>query len=126
MKKVDYVTTIEALAIHAILLKKYGGTSGAVDMGLLESALFRPQTGYYKDLLSQATALFESIIINHPFTDGNKRAAFGVTDVFLRINGYKFNVSGEIIYKEIMNRLSRNEFKFQTLLAWMQKSVSKV
>lgn len=126
MKKIDYLTTIEALSIHAVLIKKYGGTEGAVDIGLLESALFRPQTGYYPDLISQATALFESLIINHPFTDGNKRTAFAVTDVFLRINGFRFQVDEKEIYHEMITLLNSNQFQFKLLLPWMKKSIKAI
>jgi death-on-curing protein len=125
MKKIDYLTTIEALSIHAVLIKKYGGTEGAVDIGLLESALFRPQTGYYPDLISQATALFESLIINHPFTDGNKRTAFAVTDVFLRINGFHFIANENDIYQIIIKLLNSNTFKFEVLNIWMNKSIKR-
>jgi death-on-curing protein len=126
MKKIDYLTTIEALSIHAVLIKKYGGTEGAVDIGLLESALFRPQTGYYPDLISQATALFESLIINHPFTDGNKRTAFAMTDVFLRINGFRFQVDEKEIYHEMITLLNSNQFQFKLLLPWMKKSIKAI
>jgi death on curing protein len=125
MKKIEYLSTIEVLSIHSVLIKKYGGTSGAVDIGLLESALFRPQTGYYKDLISQATALFESLIINHPFTDGNKRTAFAVTDVFLRINGFHFIVNDNDIYQIIIKLLNSNTFKFEVLNIWMKKSIKR-
>jgi death-on-curing protein len=126
MKKIDYLTTIEALSIHAVLIKKYGGTEGAVDIGLLESALFRPQTGYYPDLISQATALFESLIINHPFTDGNKRTAFAMTDVFFRINGFRFQVDEKEIYHEMITLLNSNQFQFKLLLPWMKKSIKAI
>jgi len=126
MKKIDYLTTIEALSIHAVLMKKYGGTEGAVDIGLLESALFRPQTGYYPDLISQATALFESLIINHSFTDGNKRTAFAVTDVFLRINGFRFQVDEKEIYHEMIKLLNSNQFQFKLLIPWMKRSIKAI
>ena len=126
MKRVNYLTPIEALAIHAILLKRYGGSQGKVDMGLLESALYRPQTGYYPDIISQATALFESLIMNHPFTDGNKRVGFAVTDIFLRENGYKFKASPSDIYLEIINRLETNNFKYETLIIWMKNNTAKI
>ena len=64
------------------LIERFGGPSGVRDLGLLESALFRPRTGYYRDLAQMAAALFESLIMNHPFIDGNKRVAFFAADVF--------------------------------------------
>ena len=124
MSQTIYVTTSEALIIHATLLKKYGGTSGSVDLGLLESALFRPQTGYYPDLIAEAAALFESLLMNHPFTDGNKRVAFALTDIFLRINGYKFNIDSKQIYKEMISMMELNKVNFQNINNWFNKIIS--
>lgn len=67
---VQFLSLDEAIAIHERLIDKFGGTQGLRDMGLLESALFRPQTGYYADLAQMAAALFESLISNHAFVDG--------------------------------------------------------
>ena len=83
----DYLTVAEVLAIHADLIETYGGTHGVRDLGQLESALFRPQTGYYPDVISEAAALWESLSQNHPFIDGNKRTAFVAAFTFLRLNG---------------------------------------
>jgi hypothetical protein len=63
----DYVTVEEALAIHADQIEHYGGSAGVRDLGLLEAALFRPQTGYYPGLIEEAAALWESLSQNHPF-----------------------------------------------------------
>ena len=71
------------------LIDRFGGVHGVRDRGLLESALFRPQTGYYTHIEEMAAAMFESLLINHAFVDGNKRVAFFATDVFLRLNGWK-------------------------------------
>jgi len=65
----------------------YGGSQGVRDYGLLEAALYRPQTGYYAGLIEEAAALWESLAQNHPFIDGNKRTAFAATYTFLAING---------------------------------------
>ena len=66
---------------------RYGGSPGVRDRGLLEGALFRPQTGYYSSLIEEAAALWESLSQNHPFVDGNKRTAFATAYTFLVING---------------------------------------
>ena len=89
----DYLTVIEVLAIHAVLIDEFGGAVGVRDMGALEAAVFRPQTGYYADPIAEAAALFESLLQNHPFVDGNKRTALGAADVHLRLNG--FELSGD-------------------------------
>ena len=69
----DYIRVDDILAIHADQIERYGGDEGIRDPGLLEAALFRPQTGYYPTLIEEAAALWESLSQNHPFVDGNKR-----------------------------------------------------
>ena len=71
----DYIRVDDILAIHADQIERYGGGEGIRDPGLLEAALFRPQTGYYPTLIDEAAALWESLSQNHPFVDGNKRTA---------------------------------------------------
>ena len=83
------------LEIHTTLLQEFGGPPGVRDLGLLESALFRPRTGYYADLIEMAAALFESLLMNHPFVDGKKRVAFFAADVFLRVNGFHTEVEAD-------------------------------
>jgi death-on-curing protein len=61
------------------LIERFGGSHGLRDQGALESALARPQTGYYLDLIEEAAALWESLSQNHPFIDGNKRIAITAT-----------------------------------------------
>jgi len=121
----EYLTVADALALHAILIKRYGGSDGVRDMGALESALFRPQTGYYKDLIEEGAALLESLAINHPFIDGNKRVAFAVTDTFLRINGFRFAIASDKIYEKLINLFESGDFKFEALEKWMRKVVEK-
>jgi len=119
----EYLSIADALALHAVLIKRYGGSDGVRDMGALESALFRPRTGYYKDLIEEAAALLESLAINHPFIDGNKRVAFAVTDTFLRINGFGFTLDSKQIYKKLIELFDAGNFKFEALEKWMRKVV---
>src|SRR4029077_9333945 len=83
----DYLTVAEVLAMHADQIERYGGAPGVRDQGLLEAALYRPQTGYYSDLIEEAGALWESLAQNQSFVDGNKRTAFAAAYTFLAING---------------------------------------
>ena len=103
---VQFLSVDEVLEMHTRLIVRFGGADGLRDMGLLESALYRPQTGYYSDLVEMAAALFESLMNNHPFVDGNKRVAFFSTDVFLRINGYKLAVEPKIGRASCRERVS--------------------
>ena len=84
-----YLSTAEVVEINAEMVRKFGGTHAIRDNALLESAIARPQSGYYEDIFEQAAALFESLSQNHPFVDGNKRTAITATGVFLLLNGYK-------------------------------------
>ena len=72
----DYPTIEEVIAMHAELISTFGGIAGLRDRGALDSALMRPQHGYYYSLIQEAAALMESLANNHPFLDGNKRIAF--------------------------------------------------
>lgn len=118
----DYLLVEDVLAIHSDLIERFGGTQGVRDPGLLEAALFRPQTGYYKSLLDEAAALWESLSQNHPFIDGNKRVAFASTYVFLAINDVEITASDEVATREIMALYEAGEIEFSTLRAWLQKN----
>ena len=113
----------EAIAIHERLIEKFGGTPRLRDLGLLESALFRPQTGYYSDLAHMSAALFESLIINHAFVDGNKRAAFFICDIFLRINGWKLAIETDAAHTFIIDSLENGSCDLEHLLPWIQQHV---
>ena len=114
------------LAIHSILLERFGGPPGIRDYGLLESALYRPQTGHYSDLAEMANALFESLIMNHPFIDGNKRVAFFATDVFLRLNGYLLQVDADQAHRFLIGLLENNRCTFEVLLPWIRGNAIKL
>lgn len=110
----------EALAIHERLVARFGGHAGVRDLGLLESALYRPQTGYYGDVAEMAAALFESLLMNHPFVDGNKRVAFFTTDVFLRLNGWKLQVEASEAHTTLIRLLEESSADYRHLLPWIR------
>jgi len=123
---IQFLTRDELLEIHENLIERFGGQPGIRDPGLLESALFRPRTGYYKDLAEMGAALFESLIINHPFVDGNKRVAFFATDVFFRLNGYKLEVVAAEAYPFLIGLLEKGECNFENLLRWIRHSIIRL
>ena len=123
---IQFLSVDEAIAIHERLIERFGGTSGIRDKGLLESALFRPQTGYYDDIVELAAALFESLILNHAFVDGNKRVAFFVTDTFLRLNGWKLLVETEAAHIFIVGMLERGDCSYDRLLPWIRESLLRI
>lgn len=119
----EYVTTADALFFHKQLIERYGGADGVRDVGALESALHRPQTGYYDTLIHEAAALLESLVQNHPFVDGNKRVAFAVVDVFLRINGFAIAPSSTAIHNRMIKLLEEGTFDMEHLVPWLQEVV---
>ena len=121
----DYLTVAEVLAMHADQIERYGGSPGVRDQGLLEAALYRPQTGYYADLFEEAAALWESLSQNHCFVDGNKRTAFAATYTFLAINGLHLTADAEETYVFMANLYKTNQFKFDKLVPWLRAHVEK-
>lgn len=112
--------------MHEVLIRRFGGSPGVRDHGALEAAIYRPQSGYYSDVIEQAAALFESLAINHPFVDGNKRIAFAAMDVFLRMNGYKLNTSSKEAYAAIIGMFDRQQLNIANLTAWIVACVELV
>ena len=120
----DFLTVADVLGMHTVLMQRYGGATGVRDPGALESALFRPQTGYYDDVVNEAAALMESLAINHPFVDGNKRIAFAAADVFLRINGWRLKRAPAQIYAEMMQMFESGTFDIAYLDPWLRSFAS--
>lgn len=121
----DFLTVADVLGMHAVLMQRYGGAPGVRDPGALEAALFRPQTGYYEDIVAEAAALMESLAINHPFVDGNKRIAFAATDVFLRINGWRLRRPPMEVFAEMMQMFEAGTFDIAHLAPWLRGFASR-
>ena len=115
----DYIRVEDILAIHADQIERYGGGEGIRDPGLLEAALFRPQTGYYPTLIDEAAALWESLSQNHPFVDGNERTAFAATYVFLAINGLDIIAADDEAQDFVLGLYATSSVTFDNLRAWL-------
>ena len=120
----DYLTVADVLAVHADQIDRYGGAHGVRDLGLLEAALYRPQTGYYGDLIVEAAALWESLSENHPFLDGKKRTAFAAVYTFLAINGAQFTAPAGETWSFLSRLYERNQFRFEKLVPWLRRHVT--
>ena len=116
---ISYISLDEALRIHEILIVEFGGARGARDLGLIEAALLRPQTGYYADLIEEAAALWESLAMNHGFIDGNKRVAYACLELFLQTNGVDVLAENEEIERFIYSNLEAGTFRKDVLEAWL-------
>lgn len=121
---IRFLTRDEVLAIHERLVERFGGPAGVRDAGLLESALYRPRTGYYEDLPQMAAALFESLLMNHCFVDGNKRVAFFATDVFLRLNGWRLGVDDVAAHSFLIGLLESRDACYDRLLPWISSHLA--
>jgi death on curing protein len=110
----------DVLGMHTVLVSRYGGAMGVRDAGALEAALFRPQTGYYADIVAEAAALIESLALNHPFIDGHKRIAFAAADAFLRINGWRLKREPAQIYSEMIQMFESGTFDIAHLEPWLR------
>lgn len=93
-QRFSYLQIDQVLAIHDQMVKRFGGSLGIRDLGLVESAVARPQASFddqdlYINIFDKAAALLQSLLKNHPFVDGNKRTALTSAGLFLKINGYK-------------------------------------
>jgi death-on-curing protein len=114
-----YLTVAEVVAIHHHQIEEYGGEHGLLNQGALESAVFRPQTGYYNEVSEEAAALLESLVNNHPFVDGNKRVGFAAAHTFLLMNGFDLTVSSKAGSDFIIKTIADGKFRFALLRDWI-------
>ena len=89
-----YITLSEVLDLHRRVIQQSGGAAGVRDLGSIESAIAQPQMGFgghelYPDIHTKAAALCFSLVLNHPFVDGNKRIGHAAMEVFLVLNGFE-------------------------------------
>lgn len=93
-----YLTVGEVLDLYSRVMKQSGGGVGVRDLGALESAVAQPRMTFngeelYPSIMEKASALGFSLIQNHPFIDGNKRAGHAAMEIFLMLNGYEISAS---------------------------------
>lgn len=119
----DFPTLEETVSIHDAAVREFGGALGIRDEGALASAIMRPQIGYYDTLIEEAAALMESLAMNHPFLDGNKRTAFYTTDTFLRKNGSSIDCDNDEAHRFFMGLFETNSFHFAVLAVWLDEHV---
>ena len=117
------------LLIQDILIERFGGRRGIRDRGFLESALSRPfQTFDNKDLypsaIQKAAALIESIIINHPFVDGNKRIGYVLMRLFLLDNSYDITSNQDEKYEFVIS-IASGAYDFNKICAWLENHSKK-
>jgi death-on-curing protein len=125
---IRYLTLIEVLELHRKILEQSGGALGIRDMGLLESAIAQPRMTFggedlYPSLLEKAAALGFSIIMNHPFVDGNKRTGHAATEAFLVLNGLEINASVDE-QERIVLAIASGKLKREVFVEWLQQNIT--
>ena len=121
------IDTQDAIHIHEILIDKFGGSKGIRDLGLLESALSRPfQTFDQKELyptpIDKAAALIESILINHPFIDGNKRIGYVLMRLLLIDYGLDLSANKDDKYDFVI-KIAEGSYKYSQILDWIKQKI---
>ena len=116
-----YPTVEETIAVHAKLISRFGGSLGIRDRAALESALARPRSGYYSDLIQAAAALWESLSQNHAFVDGNKRVAVTMTAAFLQVNGYRLEFNDADAFSFLLDFYETGRMRFKELDRWLRQ-----
>jgi len=119
----------DVLVIHNVLIEKFGGASGIRDAGLLESAVNRPFATFdnkelYLAPSEKAAAILESIIINHPFIDGNKRTAYVLMRLVLLEYGFDILADESEKYKMVISA-SSGEIRYNEIKDWIEKRLIK-
>jgi death-on-curing protein len=130
--EIRYLSVQEVIAINVAMIQKYspGEHVGVKDSGLLGSAILRPRSSSFGDdaypsLFDKATAFFESLGMNHPFQNANKRTAFASLVIFLQLNGYRF-VMNQKDAEDMTVDMVNNKYSFQELSALIEKHCVKV
>lgn len=122
-----YLTLGQVLELHRRLIEQSGGSMGVRDFGALESAIAQPQMTFggeelYPTLVEKASALGFSLVMNHPFVDGNKRVGHAAMEIFLVLNGYEINASVDEQEKEIL-QLAAGELKREEFTEWARRYI---
>lgn len=126
----NYLTTQQVLLIHSRSIKRFGGSSGIRDIGLIEGAVARPQASFsgkdlYKNIFSKSAALLQSLLKNHAFVDGNKRTALASAGIFLKINGHKLtNTHKQEVAFAI--KVDNQNLTLKQIADWLKKNSKKL
>lgn len=129
-EKTVFLTPLQILAIHDQVIKKFGGSAGMRDLGLLESAAARPMATFgredmYQTIFDKAAALFHSLLKNHPFVDGNKRTAYSSAAMLLKLNGYRLeNKHKEAI--EFTVEVETKNLNIDKISFWLKRNSTRI
>jgi death-on-curing protein len=117
------------LEAHEVALQ-FGGTPGVLDLGRVEAAINRPYSGYWRPIAAKAAALFEAVVSNHGFTDGNKRTALLLTDLLLKKSNYRLVAAHrhedlDLEFETLAVRVASGELKLPAITEWFRQRIRR-
>jgi death-on-curing protein len=120
-----YLSLEQVLELHRLEIRLFGGSAGLRERGSLEAALARPQMTFagedlYPDVESKAAALMHSLVMNHPFVDGNKRTGAAVAELFLSLNGVELEADDDDLVAFTLS-VARGEVNAEALTIWLRQ-----
>jgi len=122
---ISYLSVEQVLELHRLQSRRFGGASGLRDRAALEAAVGRPQMTFggedlHPDLADKAAALMHSLVVNHPFVDGNKRVGAHACILFLLANGVE-PVFSPAELTAITLAVARGEVRAEALAIWLRQ-----
>jgi death on curing protein len=120
-----YIGIEQVLAIHRVQIARYGGSAGCRDQGGLDAAVARPRMTFggedlYEDHAAKAAALMHSLVMNHPFVDGNKRVGAHSALLYLSVNGLDLLFSPAEL-TELTLATARGEMSAEAIAIWFRQ-----
>lgn len=125
-----YLSVKDVLLLHSMAIDASGGSHGLRDLGLLESAVTRPQASFagkelYPDIFLKGGALVHGLLRNHPFVDGNKRTSMYAAMTFLELNGYKFIAKQQEVVSFAL-KVENEKLSVEQIAKWLKKHTQKI
>jgi death-on-curing protein len=126
---IEYLSLEQVLALHAFQIRRYGDRAGLRDRGAVESAVARPQTTFggedlYPEMFDKAAALMHSLVMNHPFVDGNERVGAHAALLFLLANGCQ-PLFRPAELTEVTLNVARGQMEAEALAIWLKQRTSR-
>ncbi|OGC50393.1 hypothetical protein A2716_04265 [candidate division WWE3 bacterium RIFCSPHIGHO2_01_FULL_40_23] len=130
MSRIRFLTLEEILFLHELSLELYGGADGIRALALLESSVQRPKSSFggkflYQSIFDKASSLIHSLILNHPFVDGNKRTAVYSVFIFLHLNGWEIRARDNKFY-DLVTDIIKKRSAIKETSNWLKINSVKI
>ncbi len=124
---IEYLSLAQVLHLHEAQIEMFGGADRIRDKGALESAVARPIMTFggedlYPDVAAKAAALMHSLVLNHPFVDGNKRVGAAAAEFMALLNGFELNASDDEL-EDLTLAVAKGEMNIEPLTIWLRQRV---